>query len=65
MSMGSDHVSELQPPMGQLFIPLVIYEHGEPRWSDGERGKLPIRPPEPSVAILSAEPSSSKSGGTG
>jgi hypothetical protein len=33
MSMGWDHVSELRPPMGLLFIPLMIYEHGNKRWS--------------------------------
>jgi hypothetical protein len=31
MSMGWDDVSELQPPTGLLFIPQVIYEHGERR----------------------------------
>jgi hypothetical protein len=25
--------------MGLLFIPQVIYEHGEPWWNDTERGK--------------------------
>jgi hypothetical protein len=27
---GSDCISELQLPMNLLFIPQVIYEHGEP-----------------------------------
>jgi hypothetical protein len=45
-----DYVSELRPPVGLLFIPQVIYEHGEPWWNDVE-GKtdlstraLPILP---------------------
>jgi hypothetical protein len=29
-----------------LFIPQVIYEHGEPWWNDISRGKLLIHPPE-------------------
>jgi hypothetical protein len=37
MSTGWDYVSELQPPMG-LFIPQVIYEHGEPWLNDIDRG---------------------------
>jgi hypothetical protein len=53
MSMGRDHVSELRPPTGLLFIPQVIYEHGEPWWNDNDRGKL-IHPPE-----LSGNPTSS------
>jgi hypothetical protein len=28
---GQDHVSELQPPMGLLFIPQIIYEYAETR----------------------------------
>jgi hypothetical protein len=39
MSMGCDFVSELWPQMGQLFIPQVIYEYGEPRWNDIDREK--------------------------
>jgi hypothetical protein len=46
MSMGLHYVSELHPTMGLLFIPKVIYEHGDPCWNDIDRGKLPIRPPE-------------------
>jgi hypothetical protein len=30
--MGWVYVSQLQPPTGLLFIPLVICEHGEPWW---------------------------------
>jgi hypothetical protein len=45
VSMGCDYISELQPPMGLLFIPQVIYEHGGPWWNDISRRKL-IRPPE-------------------
>jgi hypothetical protein len=33
MSMGCDYVSELPPSMGLLFIPQVIYEHGESWWN--------------------------------
>jgi hypothetical protein len=32
--------------MGLLFNPQVIYEHGEPWWSDVNRGELLIFPPE-------------------
>jgi hypothetical protein len=53
MSMGQDYVSELRPPTGLLFIPQVIYEHGEPWWNDISRGKLLIRPQE-----LSGNPTS-------
>jgi hypothetical protein len=56
MSIGWDYVSELRPPKGLLFIPYVMYEHGEPRWNDMDREKLLIRP---------AKPYSSKSGGSG
>jgi hypothetical protein len=44
--MGWDYVSELWPALGQLFIPQLIDERGEPWWSDVDRGKLQIRPPE-------------------
>jgi hypothetical protein len=30
VSMGWDHVSELRSPTRLLFIPRVVYEHGEP-----------------------------------
>jgi hypothetical protein len=36
---GLDHVSELQPLMGLLFIHQMTYEDGEPRWNDTERVK--------------------------
>jgi hypothetical protein len=39
MSMGWDHVSELRPPTGLLFIPQMMYEYGDPRWNDIDRGK--------------------------
>jgi hypothetical protein len=35
--MGRDYVPELQLPTDLLFIPQVIYEHGEPRWNDVDR----------------------------
>jgi len=28
------YVYELRPPTGLLFIPQLIYEHGEPWWND-------------------------------
>jgi hypothetical protein len=62
MSMGRDDVSELRPPAG-VFISLVIF--GELWWNDVDRGQLMIRPPERSLAIPPAEPSSSKSRGSG
>jgi hypothetical protein len=46
MSIGRDYISELQPPTGLLFIPQVIYEHGETWWNDIDRGKILIRQPE-------------------
>jgi hypothetical protein len=33
-------------------VPQVIYEYGETRWNDIDRGKLQIRPSELSMAIL-------------
>jgi hypothetical protein len=35
--MGWDYVSELRTPMGLLFIPQVICEHGEPWWYNDAR----------------------------
>jgi hypothetical protein len=35
--------------MGLLFIPQVIYEHGEAWWNDTDRRKLLIYPSELSV----------------
>jgi hypothetical protein len=44
---GWDSVCELRPPMGQLFVPQLIYEHGEPwRDDDAGSGKCLTRPPE-------------------
>jgi hypothetical protein len=43
----------------------VIYEHGEPWWTDIDSGKLLIHPPECSLSIIPVEPCSSKSGGYG
>jgi hypothetical protein len=37
MSMGWDRISQLRPPNSLLFMPQVIYEHGEPWWNDIER----------------------------
>jgi hypothetical protein len=38
MSTGRDYLSKLQPPTSLLFIPQMIYEYGEPRWNDTDRG---------------------------
>jgi hypothetical protein len=62
VSMRWDYVSELRLPAGLLFILPRIYEHREPWLSDVDRGKLLIRPPECSLAIL---PCNRKIGGTG
>jgi hypothetical protein len=43
MSMGRDDVSEARPLTGLLVIPKVIYEHGEPRWNDIDRGSITAR----------------------
>jgi hypothetical protein len=37
MLMERDYVSELQPPVGILLVPQVIYERGEPSWNDIDR----------------------------
>jgi hypothetical protein len=34
-----ENVSELLAQTGPLFIPQVIYEHGEPWWNDIDKGK--------------------------
>jgi hypothetical protein len=39
MSMGWDYISELLPPKGLLFIPKVMYKHGEPWLNDTDKGK--------------------------
>jgi hypothetical protein len=63
VSMGWDYVSELLLPTGVLFIPQVIYEHGEPWWNDIERGRLLILQPE-LYGIIAAESCTKKSWGT-
>jgi hypothetical protein len=50
-----DHVSELQPPMGLLFIPQVINEYREPWWNDNDRGK-PKKSREKSVPVSPCPP---------
>jgi hypothetical protein len=62
--MEWDYVSEMRSPTGILFIPQVIYEHGESWWNNIIRRKLLFCPPELSK-ITPAEPSSSKAGGAG
>jgi hypothetical protein len=54
ISMGWHYIYKLWPPMGVLFIPQVIHEHGEPWWNDINKGKLLIHWPE-----LSGNPTSS------
>jgi hypothetical protein len=46
MSMGWDYVSELQPPVGLLFISQVICEHEEKWLNDINRKNILIRSPE-------------------
>jgi hypothetical protein len=46
MLMGRDYVFKMQPPMSLLFMPQIIYEHGEPWWNDINRVKLLIHQPE-------------------
>jgi hypothetical protein len=38
MSMGWDYISELLPPKGLLFIPKVMYKHGEPWLNYTDKG---------------------------
>jgi hypothetical protein len=40
-SVGWDHVSELRPPTGLLFVPQMVYEHGEPWWNAINGGETP------------------------
>jgi hypothetical protein len=40
MSMGCDHVFELGPPTGLLFVSQVMYDDEEPSWKDMYRVKL-------------------------
>jgi hypothetical protein len=35
-----DHVPDLWPTSGLLFIPQTIHEYGEPRWNDIGRGNI-------------------------
>jgi hypothetical protein len=49
MSMTKDYVSDLRPPIGLVFIHLVIYEHGEPWRNDIDRENLLIHLPQHSV----------------
>jgi hypothetical protein len=37
--MVGGQISELQPPTGLLLIRQMIYEYGDPRWNDVDRGK--------------------------
>jgi hypothetical protein len=39
MSMSWGSVSELRPTAGLLFISQMIYEYGQPRWNDTDRGR--------------------------
>jgi hypothetical protein len=38
----------------------VLYEQGDPRWNDTDKGKLLIRPPDVSGNLTSTESSGSK-----
>jgi hypothetical protein len=38
-ALNNFSISELRPPTDLLFFPKVIYEYGEPRWNDTDRGK--------------------------
>jgi hypothetical protein len=49
---GVTIVSELRPPTGIPFIPQMICEYGEPRWSDGDRGNRRAR--RKTVLLVSA-----------
>jgi hypothetical protein len=57
MSISWDHVSELQPPAGILFI--LMCEYSEPRWNEVDRGKpVPVQlcPPQIPHGIKRASP---------
>jgi hypothetical protein len=43
MSIGWDNVSEMRPPKGLLFISQVMYEYGEARWNNTDRGNRRTR----------------------
>jgi hypothetical protein len=36
VSVGWNYIFELRPPVGLLFTPQVIYEHGEPWYQQGK-----------------------------
>jgi hypothetical protein len=57
MLMGRDYMSELWPPVGLLFSPQVIYEHGELWWNDIDRKTTDLS--TRALAILPAESSGS------
>jgi hypothetical protein len=38
MSMRWDYVSELRLPADLVLISEIMYECGEPRWNDSDRG---------------------------
>jgi hypothetical protein len=57
MSVDRVYVSELLPLTGLLFIPQKIYEHGEPRWNDTDRGKpKKSEKTSPSVTVYTTNP---------
>jgi hypothetical protein len=64
VSRGWDYVSELLPQTGLLLISQVIYVDGEPCWNNIGRGNLWFVH-QSSLAVLSAESSSSKATRTG
>jgi hypothetical protein len=39
MLMGYDHVPELRPSTGLLFIPQMIHQYGQKWWNDTDRVK--------------------------
>jgi hypothetical protein len=41
--MGLEYVSELLPLTDIVFIPQMVYEYGEPRWNDIDRGNRTTR----------------------
>jgi hypothetical protein len=49
-----DYVSEFRQPTGPLSTAQAIYEHGEPCWSDIDRGKLLILSPDLSGNLISS-----------
>jgi hypothetical protein len=58
MSMGWDYVSELGPPTDLLFVPQMMYEHGQTWWIMSTENSWLVH--QSSLAILPAEPSGSK-----